>query len=73
MNDLASLYTARSVVLWRVKSDGETGIGETKTRQLLSEVGWSIDGGSWDSIGGKCEKVSAESEKEGKKVDVTEV
>ena len=56
-----------------MKSDGETRIGEMKTRQLLSDVGWSIDSGSCDSIGGKCEKVSAESGREGREVDVTEV
>lgn len=61
------------MVLCRVKSDGNTGIGEMKMRQLLSEVGWSIEGGNCDSVGGKCEKWSDESGREGNEVDVTDV
>lgn len=44
-----------------------------KTRQLLSELGWSIDGGNRESVGGKCEKRSDESGREGNEIDVTEV
>lgn len=56
-----------------MKSDGDTGVGEMKTRQLLSDVGWSIDGGNRDSVGGKCEKRSDDSGREGNEIDVTEV
>lgn len=73
MKDRASSYMERSVVLWRVKSEGDTEVGEGKIRQLGSGKAWSIGGGSRHKVGGKCENARDEREIDGNGVEVTEM